>query len=262
MPRLGDLIGRLADDDHRVGMLERHHPHRAADQLWPDQGGKPAGHVVPPRRGVVPLRRHHGELAARVHEHDAHMAQMLELERQFLIELGEPVLRREVLHGGGDEALGDFERGFDLNPGGGAGIQDRDRAGQKRGEKIDHTYRDEELGADRPLIPKLLQHGFNRLRALPGASIAHFLQVQAGELAEIAVHVGRQEIARATLAIGLPNVPGRSCEAGWSNALPQVFRGLRLCDPTTAGGRVRPRLHPLALAAPGLTGPGEIRLTD
>jgi hypothetical protein len=49
---------------------------------------------------------------------------------------------------------------------------------------------------------------------LPGASIAHFLQIQAGELDEIAVHVGRQEKAMATLAIGLPNVPGRSWDAG------------------------------------------------
>jgi hypothetical protein len=40
------------------------------------------------------------------------------------------------------------------------------------------------------------------------------LQVQAGELDEIAVHVGRQEKAMATLAIGLPNVPGRSWDAG------------------------------------------------
>ncbi len=86
------------------------------------------------------------------------MAQMLELERQFLFERGEPALRGEVLQGGGDETLRHLERGFDLDPGGRAGIEDRDGAGQQRGEKVDDPHRHEQLGADRPLVPKLLQH--------------------------------------------------------------------------------------------------------
>ncbi len=84
---------------------------------------------------------------------------MLELERQFPIEVGESALRGEVLHGGRNEALRHFERSLDLDFGRRAGIENRDRARQNRGEQVDHAYRDEELGADRPLIPKLLQHG-------------------------------------------------------------------------------------------------------
>ncbi len=54
VPGLGDLVGRLADDDHRVGMLERDHPHRAADQLRPHQGGEPARHVARVGGAIVP----------------------------------------------------------------------------------------------------------------------------------------------------------------------------------------------------------------
>ena len=46
-------------------------------------------------------------------------------------------LRGEVLQGSGDEALGHFEGGFDLDVGGGAGVEDRDGASQERGEKVD-----------------------------------------------------------------------------------------------------------------------------
>ncbi len=83
---------------------------------------------------------------------------MLELQRQFLIELREPSLRGQILHGRGDEALRHFQRGFHLDPRGRAGVEDRNRAGKQSGEKIDHSHRDEKLGSDRPVIPKLLQH--------------------------------------------------------------------------------------------------------
>ena len=41
------------------------------------------------------------------------MTQVLELQRQHLLELIELPLRDEVLHRRGDEALGDFQRGLD-----------------------------------------------------------------------------------------------------------------------------------------------------
>ena len=83
---------------------------------------------------------------------------MLELQGQLLIELAKPVLRGEVLHGGGDEALRHFERGFDFDPGRRAGVKDGDGAGQERRKEIDHSHGDEKLRPYRPVIPKLLQH--------------------------------------------------------------------------------------------------------
>ncbi len=137
VPSLGDLVGRLADDDDRIGVFERDHPHRAADKLRPNQRREPARHIILVGRiGGLP-RRQDGELAARVHEHDAHVAKMFELEGQFFFELADPALRGEVFQGGGDETLGHFEGGFDLDLGGGAGVENGDGASQERGEKID-----------------------------------------------------------------------------------------------------------------------------
>ena len=117
MPGLGDLIGRFADDDDGIGMIDGDDPHRATDQLRPHEPGEPGRRLLfAGGRDVRGLRRHDGELADRIHEHDADVAEVLELQGQLLIELAEAVLRGEVLHGGGDEALRHFERGFDLDP--------------------------------------------------------------------------------------------------------------------------------------------------
>jgi hypothetical protein len=67
-------------------------------------------------------------------------------------------LSREILHGRDDEALSHFEGRLDLDPGGGPRIHDGDGASKKSGEEIDDPDGYEKLGADRPLIPKLLQH--------------------------------------------------------------------------------------------------------
>src|SRR5262245_30522081 len=83
---------------------------------------------------------------------------MFELQRKLLVEVVEPTLRSEVLHGRSDEALRHFERGLDLDPGRGAGIEDGDGAGKYRREEIDHPYGDEKLRPYRPVIPELLQH--------------------------------------------------------------------------------------------------------
>ena len=45
MPGLGDLVGRLADDDDRARALDGDHAHRTADELWPDQAREPGRHV-------------------------------------------------------------------------------------------------------------------------------------------------------------------------------------------------------------------------
>ena len=128
LPGFGDLVGRLADDDHGVGVFGGDHAHGAADQLRTNQRREPARRLrskVGARR--IGLRRDHGELSHRVHEQDADVAQMLELQGKLLLELIELALRGEVLDGGADKALGDLEGRLDLDAGGGAGVEDRDR---------------------------------------------------------------------------------------------------------------------------------------
>jgi hypothetical protein len=106
-------------------------------------------------------------------------------------------LVRELPHRRGNEALGDLERGLDLDTGRGAGIEGRNDPGKKRRDKIDDSYRDEKLGPDRPVIPKLLQHD---------SIVSHrlFSDLYGGPKP---VHVGKGEKAMPNLAIGLPNVP-------------------------------------------------------
>ena len=89
------------------------------------------------------------------------MAKMLQLERKLLSQPVELALRGEVLQRGTDETLGDLERRLDLDAGGGAGVEHGDRHRHDGGEQVDQSYRDKELGADRPIVPKLLQHEFS-----------------------------------------------------------------------------------------------------
>ena len=155
LPGFRDFVGRLADDDHRVGTVDGGNPHGASDELRTDQGHKPAR-----RLGLTALRhrRHHGELTNRVHEIDAYVAEMLELQRKLLFKLIDLPLRCEILDGGVDEALGNLERCLDFDARGRTGIEDRDRHRHEQSEKVNQPYRDEKLGADRPVIPESLQH--------------------------------------------------------------------------------------------------------
>src|SRR5581483_6677745 len=86
------------------------------------------------------------------------MTQMLELERQLLVELVDLSLSAQVFDGGFDETLGDLERGLDLDPGCGARIKNGHDPRDDHGKKIDRPDRHEKLRSDRPVIPKLLQH--------------------------------------------------------------------------------------------------------
>ena len=86
MPRLGNLVGRFADDDDGARALDRDDADGTTDELWPDQAREPGRHIGLDA-GPLPLRRprrYEGELTNLVHEHDADMAEMLELKRQFL----------------------------------------------------------------------------------------------------------------------------------------------------------------------------------
>jgi hypothetical protein len=100
-----------------------------------------------------------------VHKHDAHMAEMLELKRQFLVELVNLPLRAQIFDGRFDETLRHFERGFDLDPGCGARIQNRHGAGDDHGKKINRSDGYDKLRSDGPVIPKFLQHEFQVSKA-------------------------------------------------------------------------------------------------
>ena len=64
-------VSSIADFTTLLGALERYDFHRAPAKLGTHQRGKPAGHVGRADDAVIRLRRYHGELAHRVHEHEA-----------------------------------------------------------------------------------------------------------------------------------------------------------------------------------------------
>ena len=187
MPGLGDLVGGLSDDHYGTCSLDGDNAHRAADELRPDHPREPGRHIgldagpLPVRRP----RRHEGELTDLVHQHDAHMAQMLELKRQLLIELVSLALGFQVPHGCFDEALSNLQSGLDLDPRRGARVQDRDAAGDERGKKIDRSNGEEKLGSDRPVIPKFLQHGSQVSRALTPCMRARGLRAATGKMSSL-----------------------------------------------------------------------------
>ena len=139
-------------------MIDGDHSDRAPDELGPHQGCEPARRLFRTSHAAG-LGRYDGELTHRIHEHDANVTEMLELERQLLLELVQAVFGCEFLHGRGDKALSNFERGFDFDAGRGARVDDGDDPGEKRRNKIDGAYGDQKLRPDRAVIPKLLQHG-------------------------------------------------------------------------------------------------------
>ena len=123
-PRLGDLIGRLADDDHGVRPLDANDSDGAAYELRAHQSREPARGSWREGDIAVTLGRHNGELPHRVHDQDAHMAKMLQLQGKHFVELIELSLRREILGGGSNKALGNLERGLDLDTRRRSGIED------------------------------------------------------------------------------------------------------------------------------------------
>lgn len=170
LPGFGDFVGWLADDDHRVDAFGGYHPHRAPYELRAHKRGEPVRGM---RLGALIRRRHDGELARGVHEHDADVAKMLELQRQKLFELFEMPLRGEILDGGVYEALGDFKRRLDFDARRRAGVEDRNRHRHDGGEKVDQPYRDKKLGADRPIVPEFLQHLIQSPTGWAGKPIRH-----------------------------------------------------------------------------------------
>ena len=86
------------------------------------------------------------------------MAELLQLQRQHFVHLTELILCRQIFKGGRDEALRDFERCLDLNTCRGTGIKNRNGAAGERGKQADRANRNQELGADRTIVPKPLQN--------------------------------------------------------------------------------------------------------
>ena len=82
MPGLGDLIGRFADDDDRdwsdrCATTRTARPTAAAARALENQVGACSWLAAAMSER---LRRHDGELADRIHEHDADVAEVLELQ--------------------------------------------------------------------------------------------------------------------------------------------------------------------------------------
>ena len=77
-----------------------------------------------------------------VHEHEANMAKMLEVLRQFAFGFFDQLRALDVAQRRLDQAFRDFERGLHLDLGGGACIQDREHASHDRGEKVDRRDSD------------------------------------------------------------------------------------------------------------------------
>ena len=117
-------------------MIDRHDANRAAADPRPDQGDEPAGDVGPGAVLDDPVGRGDGEVAGFIHEHDADMAKMLELIRQFPLGLLDPVRALDAVHRGLDQAIGDLERGLHLDLRRGARVHNRKDAGHDRGKKV------------------------------------------------------------------------------------------------------------------------------
>ena len=86
------------------------------------------------------------------------MAKVLELLRQFTMEILKLILGGKFTQGGPHETLSDFERGFHLDLSGSARVHDRQHPSHDSGEKVKRGYRDKNLRSEWAVIPKLLQH--------------------------------------------------------------------------------------------------------
>ncbi len=156
----------------------------------------------------------------------------------YCVELIELSLRREILGGGSNKALGNLERGLDLDTRRRSGIEDRNPARSNGGEQIDRAHRDEKLGSHRPVVPELLPQptqvlkpgsrqpsccgpcmGQARPAKIKGAqvrmqhggvcgwTVSCLAKGLAGCSRKTSTAYGRGQIARSRLAIPLPNYP-------------------------------------------------------
>src|SRR6185436_4237521 len=74
-PGLDELVRRFADDDHRMGSTLRGYDlDCSSGKFWADQRCEPSWHRG--RAVRLRLRRHHGEVAEAVYEHNAHVTEM------------------------------------------------------------------------------------------------------------------------------------------------------------------------------------------
>ena len=166
VPHLGDLIGRLADnldmpdpqavDGHGdIAGLDR----RRDERRKPMRGGVALG-------GGAAGRRHRDGRARGVADHEPDMAHRLQLRRQRRQKLlGRKLLAGEM-DGVFDQQVGKAHRSRHLDARLHARAQDDDAAGNEHGDDIDQHECEQELGANRALIPERTAPALQQSRRL------------------------------------------------------------------------------------------------
>ena len=166
VPHLGDFIGRLADNFHVPDpqAVDSHGDIARLDRRR-DQRRKPT-------RGSVALgggaagRRHRDGRTRGVADHEPHMAHRLQLRRQRRQKLlGRKLLTGEmdgVLH----QQIGKAHRSGHLDARLHARAQDDDAAGNEHRDDIDQHEYEQELGANRALMPERTAPALQQSRRL------------------------------------------------------------------------------------------------
>ena len=98
------------------------------------------------------------DVASSIGSRLARAAVAVKLDGEMLGKVIELTFPRKLLDGRPDEALGNFELGFNLDRRRGSCVVDRDAASNAGREQIDRADGDEKLRANRPAIPEPLQH--------------------------------------------------------------------------------------------------------
>ena len=135
----------------------RRPPHGAA-AARPHQGREPARRLHK-SLAVVGCRRNDAELAHHVHEQDTDVAEMLQLQRQLILAAESllPCASRSLTVAATKRWATSSEASISTRVAVLVLRIDTETA-SKRGEEVDQAHRNKKLGADRPIVPKLLQH--------------------------------------------------------------------------------------------------------
>ena len=166
IPDLGDLIGRLADNlDMPDPQAVDGHGDIARLDRRRDERRKPMRGSVALSGGAAG-RRHRDRRTRGVADHKTHMAHRLQLRRQRRQKLlGRKLLAGEM-DGVLDQQVGKAHRSGHLDTRLHARAQDDNAAGNKHGNDIDEHECEQELGANRALIPERTAPALQQSRRL------------------------------------------------------------------------------------------------
>ncbi len=154
----------LADDLHRADRLAvDNHRHGAAGERRRDQRRKPGrGAFIAPTVGAADRAAQRQRRAGRILDDDAHMTH----QPQLRAEVGEEFFRRHLLLHQSDrlahQELGQLHRGGDLDPCGGAGLENRHHPRQQAGDHVDDHEHDDQLRAHRAAVPQRMRQPMAR----------------------------------------------------------------------------------------------------